>query len=140
MTRLPVVVKGILTDEDARSAVEHGAAGLVVSNHGGRQLDRARAALDALPEVVDAVGGRAEVYYDGGIRRGSDALVALALGARAVGLGRPILWALAVGGEAGVAHFLSLFSTDLAISLALAGRRSLREVDRTMLAPDPTTR
>ncbi len=137
VTRLPIVVKGVLTHEDARRAVDHGAAGVVVSNHGGRQLDRARAALDALPEVVDAVGDRAEVYYDGGIRRGSDALIALALGARAVGLGRPILWALAVGGEAGVARYLSLFSEDLATSLALAGRRSLGELDRSLLAPAP---
>lgn len=135
VARLPIVVKGILTAEDARRAVEHGVRGIVVSNHGGRQLDRATAALDALAEVVDAVDGRAEVYFDGGVRRGSDALVALSLGARAVGLGRPVLWALALGGEAGVSRLCSLFATDLATSLALLGRRSVRELDRSVLGP-----
>jgi 4-hydroxymandelate oxidase len=135
VTKLPIVVKGVLTADDARRAVDHGARGVVVSNHGGRQLDRAPAALDMLPEVVTAVGDRAEVYYDGGIRRGSDVLIALALGARAVGLGRPVLWALAVGGSSGVERFLAMLGEDLATSLALAGRRSVSELDRSVLGP-----
>lgn len=132
-TRLPIVVKGILTADGARSAVEHGARGIVVSNHGGRQLDGAPASLDALAEVVAAVGDRAEVYLDGGVRRGADVVIALSMGARAVGLGRPILWALAAGGEAGVAHYLSLLGVDVATTLALAGRRSVRELDASVV-------
>jgi 4-hydroxymandelate oxidase len=136
-TRVPLVVKGILTPVDARLAVERGARAIVVSNHGGRQLDRVPAALDALPAIVEAVGNRAEVYVDGGARRGSDILIALALGARAVGLGRPALWALAAGGEAGVERFLELLSAELATALALLGRRSVAGVDRSAVAPGP---
>jgi len=132
-TRLPIVIKGVLTAEDARAAVRHGARAVVVSNHGGRQLDRAPAALAALPEVVAAVGSRAEVYLDGGVRRGSDILIALALGARAVGVGRPVLWALAVDGEAGVGRYLSLLASDLATAMVLAGRDSLSHVDRALV-------
>ena len=102
ITALPMVVKGILTAEDAQLAVEHGAAGIIVSNHGGRQLDGVLATIEALPEVVEAVGGRCEVYLDGGVRRGTDVLKALALGARGVFVGRPVLWGLAVDGAAGV--------------------------------------
>src|SRR5262249_57048629 len=98
----PVVVKGVLRADDARAALDHGAAALAVSNHGGRQLDGAVASLDALPAVVEAVAGRVPVLLDGGVRRGSDALAALALGAAAVGIGRPVLWGLAVDGQAGV--------------------------------------
>src|SRR5262249_59813883 len=101
LCELPVVVKGVLTAEDGALACEHGAAGLVVSNHGGRQLDGVAATLDALPEVVDAVDGRIEVLLDGGIRRGTDVVKALALGARAVLAGRAPLWGLAGGGAAG---------------------------------------
>jgi 4-hydroxymandelate oxidase len=133
ITRLPLVLKGILTREDARRAVVHGAKGVVVSNHGGRQLDAAPASLDALPEVVDEVGSEVEVYFDGGIRRGSDIITALALGARAVGLGRPVFWALAAGGEAGVSKLLSLLKTDLATVMALTGRRTLSEIDRSLV-------
>jgi 4-hydroxymandelate oxidase len=133
ITRLPVVVKGILTGEDARLAVDHGAKAVVVSNHGGRQLDGAPASLDALPEVVEAVGSNVEVYLDGGVRRGSDILIALALGAKAVGIGRPVLWALAAGGELGVAKLISLLKTDLATVMALTGRRTISEVDRTLV-------
>ena len=110
---LPVVVKGILTAEDARLACEHGAAAVVVSNHGGRQLDGVPAALDVLPEVLEAVGERVEVLVDGGVRRGTDVLKALALGARAVLSGRPILWGLAVGGEEGVAQVLELLRIEI---------------------------
>jgi 4-hydroxymandelate oxidase len=121
VTRLPVVVKGIVTAEDAALAVEHGAAAVVVSNHGGRQLDGAIPTIMALPEVVRAVDGRIEVYVDGGIRRGVDALKALALGARAVLVGRPALWALAADGAAGVEHALGLLGAELELAMALCG-------------------
>lgn len=133
-TRLPVVLKGILTREDARLAVKHGAKGIVVSNHGGRQLDGAPASLDALPEIIREVGPKVEVYIDGGIRRGSDIVMALAMGARAVGLGRPVLWALAAGGESGVAKLISLLKVDLATVMALTGRRSIAEIDQTLVS------
>lgn len=118
---LPLVVKGVLTAEDALLACEHGAAGIVVSNHGGRQLDGVPATLDALPEVVEAAGGRAEVYLDGGVRRGTDAIKALALGARAVLVGRPALWGLAAGGEEGARHVLELFRDEILLALVLLG-------------------
>jgi isopentenyl diphosphate isomerase/L-lactate dehydrogenase-like FMN-dependent dehydrogenase len=127
---LPVVVKGLITAEDARLACEHGAAGVVVSNHGGRQLDGVSATIDALEEVVDAVEGRLEVLLDGGIRRGTDVLKALALGARAVLIGRAMVWGLAVNGEAGVAHVLSLMRAEIELGLALLGCRSPAEVTR----------
>ncbi|OLE76574.1 hypothetical protein AUG19_02670 [archaeon 13_1_20CM_2_54_9] len=133
LAHLPILVKGILTSEDAQLALDHGAKGIIVSNHGGRQLDQAQASLDALPEIVETVGAKAAVYLDGGIRRGSDILIALAMGAKAVGVGRPVLWALAAGGEAGVARLLSLLKEDLAIAMALTGRRTIAEVDRTLL-------
>jgi 4-hydroxymandelate oxidase len=128
ITRLPIVVKGILAAEDARLAVGHGVAGICVSNHGGRQLDGVLATCDALPEVVDVVGGEAEIYVDGGIRRGVDVLKALALGARAVLIGRPYLWALAVDGEAGVRRVLHLFHSELERSLALAGCPGISDI------------
>src|SRR3954447_12436849 len=116
---LPVLVKGVLTSEDARLACEHGAAGLVVSNHGGRQLDGVAATIDALPEVAEAVGGRIEVLVDGGVRRGSDVVKALALGARAVLAGRAPLWGLAVEGEAGARAVLELLRDEIVRSLQL---------------------
>jgi isopentenyl diphosphate isomerase/L-lactate dehydrogenase-like FMN-dependent dehydrogenase len=127
---LPVVVKGIVTREDALLACEHGADGIVVSNHGGRQLDGVSATLDALPEVVEAVGGHCEVYLDGGVRRGADVLRALALGARAVLIGRPFLWGLAVDGERGVAHVLELLRAEVELGLALLGCCSPADVTR----------
>jgi isopentenyl diphosphate isomerase/L-lactate dehydrogenase-like FMN-dependent dehydrogenase len=130
LSDLPLVIKGILGAEDARLAVEHGAAALVVSNHGGRQLDRAPASIDVLEEVVEAVDGRAEVYLDSGVRRGADVLVALALGARFVFVGRPILYALAAGGSLGVARALSLLRDELATTMALLGARNVSEVTR----------
>ena len=118
---VPVLVKGVLTAEDAELAVAHGAAGIVVSNHGGRQLDLSIATADALAEIADAVAGRLPVLVDGGIRRGVDAAVALALGADAVLLGRPLLWGLAGGGEAGVARVLEMLRAELELALALCG-------------------
>ena len=114
-------MKGVLTAEDASLAVEHGAAGVVVSNHGGRQLDCVLATADALPEVVDAIEGRAAVLVDGGIRRGTDVAIALALGADAVLVGRAALWGLAAGGEAGARRVLELLRAELELALALCG-------------------
>ncbi len=133
ISRLPLLVKGILTAEDARKAVDHGAQGVIVSNHGGRQLDQAQASLDALPEVIGEVGSEVNVYLDSGVRRGSDILIALALGAKAVGLGRLVLWSLAAGGEEGVARMLTLLKEDLATIMALTGRRRITEIDSTLL-------
>jgi isopentenyl diphosphate isomerase/L-lactate dehydrogenase-like FMN-dependent dehydrogenase len=120
-TGLPILIKGICHPDDARSALDHGAAGMVVSNHGGRQVDGARAALDCLPEVLAAVGGRAPVLLDSGIRCGADVLIALALGAQAVLLGRPWVYGLALAGERGVEHVLRVVLGDLDLTLALAG-------------------
>ena len=125
---LPVVVKGILTAEDARLACEHGASAVVVSNHGGRQLDGVPASIDALGEVVEAADGRAEVLLDGGIRRGTDVIKALALGARAVMIGRAMLWALAADGETGVRHVLALLRDEVELGLALLGCSSPDDV------------
>src|ERR687895_234929 len=127
---LPPVIKGLLTREDAALAVEHGAAAVVVSNHGGRQLDGVPAALDALPEVVEAVGGRAEVLVDGGVRRGTDVVKALALGARAVLVGRAVLWGLATDGEAGARRVLELLRAELELALTLLGCPSPEAVTR----------
>jgi (S)-2-hydroxy-acid oxidase len=123
-------VKGLLTGEDARIAVEHGAAGIVVSNHGGRQLDRTPATIDVLEEIVDAAGGRAEIYLDGGVRRGADVLVALALGARAVFVGRPHFFALAAGGEAGVGAMLAIVRDELENAMRLLGTPRIADVGR----------
>ena len=125
---VPVVVKGLVTAEDAVLACEHGASGVVVSNHGGRQLDGSIASLEALPEVVEAVGDRAEVYLDGGIRRGSDVVMALALGARAVLVGRPAMYGLAFGGAKGVQQVLEILRDETENALALLGCRSPAEV------------
>ena len=132
-SRLPIVVKGILSARDAREAVRHGARAVVVSNHGGRQLDRVPAPLDVLPEVVGAVGRKVEVYLDGGVRRGSDALIALALGARAVGVGRPVLWALAADGTRGVQRYLELLTSELATALFLIGRSRISDIHRSLV-------
>jgi isopentenyl diphosphate isomerase/L-lactate dehydrogenase-like FMN-dependent dehydrogenase len=135
--RLPLVLKGLLTAEDALLAVEHGAAGIVVSNHGGRQLDGVQASLDALPQVVDAVEGRAEVLMDGGVRRGTDVAKALALGARAVLVGRPVLWGLAVAGEDGVRRVLQLLGAEVALALKLLGCVSPADVGRSHVGRAP---
>ena len=121
MSDLPVLVKGVLTREDARLAADAGVDGIVVSNHGGRQLDTVPAGIDALPEVVDEVGSETEVFVDGGVRRGTDVLKALALGARAALIGRPVLWGLAAGGEQGVRDVLEMFRREIALAMVLAG-------------------
>jgi 4-hydroxymandelate oxidase len=131
---LPIVVKGILTAEDARLAVDHGASAIIVSNHGGRQLDGTISPIDALPECVDAVGGRCEIYVDGGVRRGTDVLKALALGARAVFVGRPILWGLAIAGEAGVSAVLALLADELERAMCLAGIPDVRSIPASILS------
>jgi 4-hydroxymandelate oxidase len=134
-TRLPVVLKGVLHPEDARLAVDHGAAGVIVSNHGGRQLDGAVASADALPDVVAAVAGRIPVLIDGGVRRGADVVRALALGAVAVGVGRPVLWGLAVDGAAGVREVLELLRDDVDRTLALCGGGRVADLDAGVLFP-----
>jgi len=133
-TPVPVVVKGVMDPEDARLAALHGAAGVVVSNHGGRQLDGASATVDALPAIVEAAGDQLSVMLDSGVRRGSDILVALALGAKGVLVGRQPLWGLAAGGEEGARTVLELLKEELEISMHLAGCRSLDEVGADVLA------
>jgi 4-hydroxymandelate oxidase len=137
LSGLPVLVKGVLRPDDARLAVEHGAAGVIVSNHGGRQLDTVLSGADALPAVVDEVGGEIDVLVDGGIRRGSDVVKALALGARAVLVGRPVVWGLAVGGEAGVRAVLETLLAELDVALALVGVPRAADLDRSLVEPGP---
>ncbi len=132
-TSLPVIVKGVVRADDARRAVEAGARGLVVSNHGGRQLDYATASLDALPDVIQAVGRDVPVLLDGGVRRGTDVLKALCLGARAVLIGRPYLYALAVGGADGVRGMLEMLREEIELSMSLLGVRRVNELDRDLL-------
>jgi 4-hydroxymandelate oxidase len=132
-TSLPIVLKGIMTAEDARLAVDHGVTGIVVSNHGGRQLDGAAATIDVLPEVIQAVEGRCEVLLDSGIRRGTDVLKALALGAKAVLVGRAFMWGLAVGGEDGVSQVLAMLRNELELAMALSGCRSVAEIGASVV-------
>ena len=134
VTRLPIVLKGITTPEDARLAVEHGVDAVIVSNHGGRQLDGAEPTLLALPRVAEAVGGRIPVLVDGGIRRGTDVVKALCLGARAVLVARPYLYGLAVDGQQGVEHVLAILRAEVVRTMALLGRSTLAE-----LGPDALT-
>ena len=133
VTRLPVLLKGVVRGDDAARAVHCGAAGLVVSNHGGRQLDASPATADVLAEVCDAVAGRIEVYVDGGVRRGTDVLKALALGARGVLLGRPILWGLAAGGEEGVYGALETLRAELIEAMTLAGCPDVAHATRDLV-------
>ena len=137
-TPLPIVLKGVVAPADARLAVEHGAAAVVVSNHGGRQLDDTIGTLDALPGVVEAVDGRIEVLLDGGIRRGTDVLKALALGARAVLIARAAAWGLAVGGQAGVERVLALINGELSSAMAIAGAPTVDRISRELLVRRPT--
>jgi len=130
---LPLVIKGILRPDDAVRAVEVGADAIIVSNHGGRQLDGAIATIDAVAEIVAAVGDRAEVLMDGGIRRGTDILKALALGAKAIPIGRPVLWGLAVAGETGVQHVIEILRDELSLAMALSGCANLPDIDRSLV-------
>jgi 4-hydroxymandelate oxidase len=136
ITKLPVLIKGIVRADDARRAVEMGAKGIVVSNHGGRQLDTSPATIDALPLVADAVNGRAEVYVDGGVRRGIDVVKALARGARAVMVGRPVLWGLAVDGQRGVARVLDILRAELDLAMGLCGASTVDDIDASLLRPE----
>ncbi|KAL6991488.1 Cytoplasmic glyoxalase II [Sarracenia purpurea var. burkii] len=130
ITHLPILVKGVLTAEDARLAVQAGAAGIIVSNHGARQLDYVPATISALEEVVKAVQGQVPVFLDGGIRRGTDVFKALALGASGVFIGRPVVFALAADGEAGVTKVLQMLRDEFELTMALSGCRSLKEITR----------
>ena len=140
LSPLPLLVKGLVRADDAERAVDAGVEALWVSNHGGRQLDTAIPTAEALPAVVDAVAGRVPIVVDGGVRRGTDVLKALALGAAAVAIGRPQLWALAAGGEAGVVSMLEMLREELSVAMALAGCRSLAEVDRSLVGAAPPAR
>jgi len=135
LTKLPILIKGVLDPEDARRAADAGIDGVVVSNHGGRQVDGEIAALDALPGVAEAVGHRIAVLLDSGVRSAADAIKAVALGARAVLLGRPYVWGLAVGGEAGVRQVLRGFLADLELTMALTGAASVGDLDASLLTP-----
>jgi 4-hydroxymandelate oxidase len=130
---VPVVIKGILAADDAALAVEHGAEAVIVSNHGGRQLDGVPAPITVLPSIVEAVDGRAEVLLDGGVRRGTDVLKALALGARAVLVGRPVLWGLALDGADGVRGVLEHLRAELDLAMALAGCRGVNDISRALV-------
>lgn len=132
-TNLPIILKGILHPDDAQKALDYGADGIIVSNHGGRQVDGAIAAIDALPAVSDVVQGKIPVLMDSGIRRGTDIIKALALGATSVLIGRPYMYGLAVGGEEGVARVIRNLWADFDLNMALAGKKSLSEIDRKML-------
>ncbi|KAJ1823355.1 hypothetical protein LPJ60_001601, partial [Coemansia sp. RSA 2675] len=133
ITKLPIIVKGILTKEDTELAIKYGCAGVIVSNHGGRQLDGALSSIDALPQVVAAAQDKLEVYMDGGIRRGTDIFKALALGARAVFVARPVLWGLAYKGERGVRHALGLLQKELELAMMLTGTTSIEQIDRSFV-------
>lgn len=135
ITSLPILLKGILSPKDARLAVEHGAQGIVVSNHGGRQLDTVPATIDVLAEVADAVQGRAEVLLDGGVRRGTDVVKALALGAKAVLIGRPYVYGLAVSGEQGVRHVIELLKAEVELAMALLGCPNVAAIERSSVLP-----
>jgi 4-hydroxymandelate oxidase len=134
-TKLPIVMKGILTAEDAKLAVENGVSAIIVSNHGARTLDGMGGTLDALPEVVEAVNGRVPVLVDGGIRRGGDVIKALALGAKAILIGRPFLWGLAAFGQDGVQRVVELLQGELRIALGLSGAGTVKNVDRSFIRP-----
>ena len=140
ITSLPILVKGILTPEDASLALQAGASGIIVSNHGGRQLDGVEPSVAVLPRVMDAVRGEVEVLMDGGVRRGTDVLKALALGARAVLIGRPYLWGLAADGEAGVRRVLDLLRAELELAMALSGRPTIASIDRSLVHLDAAPR
>jgi (S)-2-hydroxy-acid oxidase len=133
VTKMKIILKGIMTGEDAALAVEHGVDAIIVSNHGGRQLDDAASTIEALPEVVEAVKGRIPVLLDGGVRTGSDAYKALALGADFVLIGRPALWGLASNGQEGVERVMHILERELSRTMALAGVKSIKEITKSTL-------
>ncbi|XP_060113982.1 2-Hydroxyacid oxidase 1-like [Heteronotia binoei] len=136
LTTLPIVAKGILRADDAREAVKHGVNGILVSNHGARQLDGVPATIEVLPEIIEAVEGKVEVFLDGGIRKGSDVLKALALGAKAVFVGRPVVWGLVYKGEEGVKEVLQILKEEFQLAMALSGCQSVEEIDGTLVRRD----
>lgn len=138
MGQLPLVIKGIMTGEDAALAMKSGADGVMVSNHGGRQLDGCVASIDALPEVVKAVQGRIPVLLDSGVRRGTDVLKALALGATAVGIGKPVFFALSVGGEDAVTNTLKMIKTELESAMAICGIQTVKDISSTLVSRHPS--
>jgi L-lactate dehydrogenase (cytochrome) len=131
----PLILKGILDEEDARAAADTGADAIIVSNHGGRQLDGARSSISMLPKIVEAVGDRIEVHVDGGIRSGQDVLKAIALGAKGTFVGRAFLWGLGAGGKAGVTRVLEILEREMDVTMALCGKRDIKQIDRSILAP-----
>ena len=133
ITNVPIVIKGVCRADDATKALSHGVKGVLVSNHGGRQMDSAPATIDVLAPIVDAVGDQLTVLMDGGIRRGTDAMKALAMGAKAVLVGRPVLWGLAAGGQPGVEKALALLRDELDLAMALSGCRTLKDLNRDLL-------
>jgi isopentenyl diphosphate isomerase/L-lactate dehydrogenase-like FMN-dependent dehydrogenase len=134
LTNLPLVIKEILTAEDARRCVDHGASGIVVSNHGGRSFDTEQATIEALPAIVEEVGDEVEVYLDSGVRRGVDVVKALALGARAVGVGRPLFWGLAIDGESGVRTMFEILRDEFSRAMAICGCLSVDDIDKSLVA------
>ncbi|KAM9061886.1 2-Hydroxyacid oxidase 1 [Sarcophilus harrisii] len=137
LTTLPIVAKGILRADDAREAVKYGVNGILVSNHGARQLDGVPATIDVLPEIIEAVEGKVEVFLDGGVRKGTDVLKALALGAKAVFVGRPIIWGLAYQGEKGVKEVLEMLKEEFRLAMALTGCRNVKDIDKTLVRTNP---
>ena len=135
---LPLVIKGIMTAEDAELAIEAGADGVMVSNHGGRQLDGALATIDVLPEIVEAVSGRVPVFLDSGVRRGTDVVKALALGATAVGIGKPVFFALAVGGQKAVVEMLRMLKTEVEAAMAICGCQNVNDITRNLVTRHPS--
>lgn len=135
-SKLPVFLKGIVHPDDARQALDYGVAGIFVSNHGGRQLDTAPATIEALPEIVTAVGDQMLVLLDGGIRRGTDVIKALALGAKAVAVGRPVLWGLAYDGQRGVERVLDILRFEIDLAMGLCGCARVADIDKTLIAPN----
>jgi isopentenyl diphosphate isomerase/L-lactate dehydrogenase-like FMN-dependent dehydrogenase len=134
----PLILKGVLHPQEAKDALDHGIDGLIVSNHGGRQLDGAPATIDVLPDIVAAVGDKIPVLIDGGIRRGSDVVKALALGANACLVGRPLLWGLSVAGEAGVVHMLDIYRREIDRVMGLCGTPHIADIDKDLLFPRST--
>jgi 4-hydroxymandelate oxidase len=133
VSKIPLVLKGVMNPDDADIAAKSGVAGIIVSNHGGRNLDTLPATIDALPQVADKVAGRMPVFVDGGIRRGTDVVKALALGANAVFIGRPYLYGLAAAGEAGVTKVINILQREFQMAMALTGRTNVGSIDRSVI-------